>query len=109
METTLKSTLSSAALCRRNGWEPGTLLIGDEGYGPTVIEITAVGQDGILAIARSNAGRLTLGSESPWTLSYRDWKPACCPMAKWPLRDGHHVGPDGSTKCIWAKCVWVKG
>lgn len=57
----------SAEICRRNGWAPGTVLEGDEGYGPTRIRITAVGERSILAVAEN-------GRESNWTLAYRDWK-----------------------------------
>ena len=50
---------SSADKCHRNGWVAGTRLVGDEGYGPTVIEITAVGRDGVLAVEISHNGKLT--------------------------------------------------
>lgn len=40
---------SDADFCRRMGWGPGTLIVGDEGYGPTTLEITAVGREKILA------------------------------------------------------------
>jgi hypothetical protein len=40
--------MTSAELCRKNGWGPGTRLVGHEGFGDTVIEITAVGEAGIL-------------------------------------------------------------
>lgn len=40
---------SPAAACRRNHWHVGTHLAGDEGHGETVIAITAVGEDVILA------------------------------------------------------------
>ena len=58
---------TSAGYCRRMGWGPGTHIVGDEGYGPTTITITAVGQEGILAKAD---GR----DEKTWTLKYRDWQ-----------------------------------
>jgi hypothetical protein len=72
---TLKSSLSSAELCRTNGWGPGTRLVGDEGYGPTVLEITAVGERSILAKAISFNGEPADGYESKWTLDCRDWQP----------------------------------
>lgn len=59
---------SSADYARRRGWGPGTRLVGDEGYGPTTIEITALGRREILAVAE---GR---GKENSWTLRYRDWQ-----------------------------------
>lgn len=75
MKTTLRSNLSCADLCRHNGWTAGTRLVGDEGYGPTVIEITAVGQERILAKSISHNGLPTNGDEAGWTLDCRDWRP----------------------------------
>lgn len=74
MVPTLKSPLPSAEICRRNGWGPGTKLVGDEGYGPTVIEITAVGTEAILAKMISHNGEPAGGVEHTWTLECRDWK-----------------------------------
>lgn len=72
---TLDSHLSCAAICRENGWGVGTRLVGDEGYGPTVIEITAVSRDAILAVHISHNGVLERhASESQWFLGYRDWR-----------------------------------
>ena len=65
-----------ADACRRNGWGPGTRLVGDEGYGPTVIEITAVGERMILAKTISHDGKPQPGRENSWTLDCRDWRPA---------------------------------
>ena len=67
---------SDADKCRRNGWMVGTSLVGDEGYGPTVIEITAIGEKSILAKTISHNGQPPkYGSdEAVWTLSCRDWK-----------------------------------
>lgn len=69
---TLNSKFTDAELCRRNGWGAGTYLVGDEGYGPTTIEITAVGERCILA--RTVAPRRA--SETTWTLRNRDWNRA---------------------------------
>lgn len=69
-----QKSLSSAEKCRQNGWGPGTLLVGDEGYGPTVIRITAVGASGILAQCVSHNGEDRGCDEGNWTLDYRDWK-----------------------------------
>jgi len=69
MLQTLNSPLPPAEICRRNGWGPHTKLVGDEGYGPTVIEITAVGMFAILA--RIDGEPL----EQMWHLDSRDWKP----------------------------------
>lgn len=73
--STLDSKLPTAELCRANGWGPGSRLVGDEGYGPTVIEITAVGETDILATAVSYDGKPVGRSESIWILSCRDWQP----------------------------------
>lgn len=67
---------SAADCCRRNGWGPGTLLEGCEGYGTTRIVITAVGERAILARAISHRGEPSRGRhENSWTLSCRDWQP----------------------------------
>ncbi len=67
---------SDADLCRRKGWLPGTRLVGDEGYGPTVIEITAIGEKELLAKTISHNGEPDSDrDESLWTLSCRDWRP----------------------------------
>lgn len=68
--------LSAAAVCRANGWAPGTRLVGDEGGGPTVIEITAIGRDQILAREVSHNGKPGHMSENSWVLWCRDWKQA---------------------------------
>jgi len=61
-------------LCRKNGWAVGTRLVGDEGYGPTVIEITAIGEDHLLAKTISHRGIPDSGRpEGSWTLSCRKW------------------------------------
>lgn len=58
---------SDAAHARRRGWSVGTRLVGDEGYGPTTITITALGQATVVARAD---GR---DRENTWTLAARDW------------------------------------
>lgn len=66
---------ASIAMCKRNGWGVGTRLVGDEGFGPTVIEITAMGRDTLLAIQVSHNGKKTPNAwETSWTLLHRDWK-----------------------------------
>jgi len=68
--------MNSTERCRLNGWGPGTLLTGDEGYGPTVICITAVGEENVLARPVSDRGEPTnWPHEGLWCLDYRDWKP----------------------------------
>lgn len=59
---------SSATHARRRGWGAGTRLIGDEGYGPTIITIIALGRDLVIAHADGRA------RENTWTLSARDWQ-----------------------------------
>lgn len=61
--------------CRRNGWKVGTRLVGDEGYGPTVIEITAIGESTLLAKTISHNGVDERNPrESTWTLEFREWR-----------------------------------
>src|SRR6266852_611278 len=61
--------------CKRNGWKPGTRLVGDEGWGPTVIEITAIGRERILAVEISHNGEPDAdGLEDDWTLELRKWR-----------------------------------
>ncbi len=66
--------MTDAELCRSREWGPGTRLVGDEGYGPSVIEITAVGVDRILAREVSHNGKPAVYDEATWTLSCRDWR-----------------------------------
>lgn len=66
--------MNDAEKCRKNGWRVGTRLIGDEGYGPTVIEITAIGETRILAKEISHNGKPSDRCEGDWTLSCRDWQ-----------------------------------
>ncbi|ORL01802.1 hypothetical protein A6F55_19105 [Prescottella equi] len=65
---------NEADVCRRLGWGPGTLLEGDEGYGPSVIRITALGESAILARRVRCNGKPVSAREGLWTLSCRDWK-----------------------------------
>ncbi len=67
--------MNNADKCRQNGWLPGTELIGDEGYGPSVIRITALGESSILARIVSHNGEPIRGYETTWTLEFRDWQP----------------------------------
>ena len=66
--------MTDADLCRSRGWGPGTRLVGDEGYGPTVIEITAIGERCLLAKLISHNGIPDPCWESLWTLTCRDWR-----------------------------------
>lgn len=70
--------ISDAARCRRNGWKRGTRLIGWEGYAALVIEITAVGEDLVLAKPIKDRGHLVDNSEEVFALNLRRrrrWKP----------------------------------
>lgn len=65
---------TEAETCRLNGWTVGTRLVGDEGYGPTVIRITAIGESALLAVRESHNGEaVERPYEGSWTLRYRDW------------------------------------
>jgi hypothetical protein len=63
-----------AETCRRLGWTVGTTLVGDEGYGPTAIVITAIGDAEILARELSHAGEPVSRREGMWSLDCRDWQ-----------------------------------
>ena len=69
----LDSGRSDAAICRDNGWVVGDVLEGDEGYGPSRIVLTGIGERGILARQISHNGEETRGTEHSWTLQCRDW------------------------------------
>lgn len=64
---------SSAEFCRRMGYGVGTRLTGDEGFGPSVVILTAIGEETILARELWVAGDPYDGRESRWTLECRDW------------------------------------
>lgn len=66
--------MTSAQKCRKNGWNVGTLLVGNEGYGDTVIRITAIGRNNILAECVSHDEKSECGNESWWTLRHRKWR-----------------------------------
>lgn len=66
---------SPADTCRRNHWRAGTHLAGDEGYGETIIRITAIGEEAILArtvMHRGNPPKYR--GETSWTLKFREWR-----------------------------------
>lgn len=75
MSTTLNCGTHEAVICRERGWGVGTRLMGDEGHGLTVIEITAVGEMHILAKSISHNGFPSAwGGETIWALDCRDWQ-----------------------------------
>lgn len=60
--------------CDLNGWDVGTRLVGDEGYGPTVIRLTYFTEDGaLLAVTESRNGEPVSDREHFWTLQRREW------------------------------------
>ncbi len=66
---------SDADLCRKNGRTVGTRLVGDEGYGPTVIRLTYISDQNVLAVKESHKGIPDhRNDESCWTLQCRDWR-----------------------------------
>ena len=73
MKSTLEDHREPSEICKERGWKIGTRLVGDEGYGPTVIEITAIGKNSVLAETISHAGKTISGSESSWVFWCRDW------------------------------------
>lgn len=73
--STLNDYRHPAEVCRERGWGPGTLLIGDEGYGPTIIEITGLGERLMLARTVAHDGApLGYADEHSWCLHCRDWQ-----------------------------------
>lgn len=74
LTTTLGDTHYAADICRARGWTAGTLLVGDEGYGPEVIRITAVGEQIVLARTVSRNGKGVKSNEDSWCFACRDWK-----------------------------------
>jgi hypothetical protein len=60
---------SAADTCRENGWTVGTRLSGAHGTGCIVIQITAIGDDLLLA-RQVEPVPLT---ESLWSLTIRQW------------------------------------
>jgi hypothetical protein len=65
---TLNSPLSSAELCRQNGWQRGTFLVGEEDGEIARVRITAVGEEEVLALDLKDE------VEDIWDLRYRAWR-----------------------------------
>lgn len=63
---------SDAAFARRMGYTPGTVLVGNEGYGDTYLTITGLGEECVLA--RAWTERHGHGYEKLWTLRCRHWQ-----------------------------------
>lgn len=65
---------SSAEYCNSRGYDVGMRLVGDEGYGPTVIEITAIGKEKVLAKTISHNGVVDPSEpEGSWVFYCREW------------------------------------
>lgn len=63
--------------CKRNGWTVGTRLVGDEGHGPEIIEITAISETMVIAKMVQSARYGTseeIGHENVWSLDNRKWR-----------------------------------
>jgi hypothetical protein len=66
--------MNDADQCRANGWKVGDRLLSDVGYGPTTIELTAIGESQISATIVSHNGVAPEGQEILKTLSGRTWR-----------------------------------
>ena len=71
--STLRHRGSDADVCRANGWGVGTFLAGDEGHGVTVIELTALGRQSIVARCVAHDGQAVNQGENSWVLWCREW------------------------------------
>jgi ATP-dependent Clp protease ATP-binding subunit ClpA len=67
------SQLSDAEICRRNNWTSGTILESIENGNRTVIQITAVGFEAILARELSCKGNLVREKERDCILNTQEW------------------------------------
>jgi hypothetical protein len=74
MTHTFHAQMNDADICRINRWGVGTRLVGDEGYGPTVMRITGLGEQMVLAVAESHNGVPQRPHEGPWSLRCREWR-----------------------------------
>ncbi|TXN21047.1 hypothetical protein FV217_15820 [Methylobacterium sp. WL9] len=67
----------AAEICHERGWGVGTRLTGSDGFGTITIEITALGNEVMLArTVCQNGEPSAYGSDQPWRLSDRDWQTA---------------------------------
>ena len=57
-----------------NGWTIGDILEGDEGYGPSLIKITAIGEELFLCRWDYRKGGGWQPESGQTTLSCREWK-----------------------------------
>ena len=62
----------TAEICRERGWGVGTRLVGDAGFGPTVIQITGLGDRVMLArMISQSCVDVGYNDEQAWGLSER--------------------------------------
>jgi len=74
---TLGCLLPDSEICRRNGWDVGTVLISEAAHGKSILRITAIGETHILAREVSRNGRATTdlaSRELGWALAQREWR-----------------------------------
>lgn len=64
---------TDAETCRLNGWTVGTRLVGDDGRGPETIQITAIGDEVVVARVVDVGGTPVNRWEAMWMLSCREW------------------------------------
>lgn len=68
----------TAAWCRRQGFGPGTRLVGEATSGAwrcrEVVEITAVGRGAVLATVVERHGRPVRDPEAVWSFAEREWE-----------------------------------
>jgi hypothetical protein len=69
-----------AEAARANGWEPGTVIVGDEGWGLDAIRIDYLGREILvathIATIRGDTWAPCRDSERTWMLSCREWRVA---------------------------------
>jgi hypothetical protein len=72
------SAMTSAAICRKHGWQVGDRLI-DFLYTSIVIEmvITAIGEDRVLGRTVTVGDRPFVGDERTFNLVDRNWRKVC--------------------------------
>ena len=58
----MKHGRTNTETAQLNGWTVGTRLVGDEGHGPTVIRITAIGET---AVADASALKEAVSAHEP--------------------------------------------
>lgn len=66
---------SDYEICQKNGWDVGTRLVGDEGWGPDVIEIRYLSPSIVVCrLVLPHNPNHPKGSDAPWTLQCRNWQ-----------------------------------